>query len=52
MTQMTSLGEAEVDAYVKARRAATGLFEYFHVVDGENIPLTAEEYSAATGEAV
>lgn len=51
MSQITQLGEAELDAYAKVQRRAGGV-EYFHLVDGVNVPITAAEYAAATGEAI
>lgn len=44
-----TFGEAELDAYMKIIRH-NGVVEHFHVVDGNNEPMTAAEYAAATKE--
>lgn len=49
MTQVTEFGEAEVDAYIRVDRK-DGRVEFYHIVDEQNIPITAEEYAAAHQE--
>lgn len=47
MSQSTQLGEAELDAYVRVDRA-DGTTEFFHVVNGLNLPMTRAQYEQAT----
>lgn len=49
MSQITQHGEAELDSWIKVQRVS-GVVEHFHVVDGENIPMTAEAYADAMKE--
>lgn len=48
MSQITQIGEAELDAFMRVDRA-DGSHEYFHVVNGMNVPMTREQYEQATG---
>lgn len=49
MSQDTTFGEAVLDVYAKVDRA-DGSVEYYRVLDGENVPITAAEYAAANEE--
>jgi len=49
MTQITSIGEADVEAFIKVDRV-NGTTEFYRVLNGENIPISKEEYMAETGE--
>lgn len=49
MTQPSQFGDAELDAYARVDRA-DGSTEYFHIVDGTNVPITAVAYATATQE--
>lgn len=47
MSQITQLGEAELDSYIKIARA-DGTTEYYRVLNGANTPLSAAQYEQAT----
>lgn len=47
MSQITQLGEAELDSFVRVDRK-DGTREFFHVVNGLNIPISAAQYEQAT----
>lgn len=49
MTQPWAYGEAEIDSYIRVDRT-NGTREFFHITNGENVPITAAEYAAATQE--
>lgn len=47
MSQSTQLGEAELDAFVRVDRK-DGTTEFFHLVNGVNVPMSREQYEQAT----
>lgn len=47
MSQITQFGEAELDSFLRVDRA-DGSVEFFHVVNGQNVPLSAAQYEQAT----
>lgn len=49
MGQSTALGEAEVDALLKLKKA-DGSIKYFRVVNDQNIEISEEEYKTLGGE--
>lgn len=49
MSQTTQHGKAEIDTWIKVDRA-NGAVEYYHVVNEENVTITAAEYAAAHEE--
>lgn len=49
MSQQTVFGEAEVDALLKVKKA-DGTTKYYHVVNGENVEISEEEYRERGGE--
>lgn len=49
MAQSTTLGDAEVDALLKVEKA-DGSMKYFHVVNGQNVEISEEEYKERGGE--
>lgn len=49
MTQPTQFGEAELDSYIRVERK-DGTTEFFHVVNGENVPISAAQYVKAMEE--
>lgn len=50
MTQTTQMGEAELEHFIKVTRVNGDPSEYYRVEDMRNIPITATEYTANTGE--
>lgn len=47
MSQATQFGEAELDSWIRVDRA-NGDTEFFHVVNGVNVPICAADYTQAT----
>lgn len=47
MSQWTGFGEAELDSYIRVERK-NGTSEFFHVVNGQNVPISAAQYEQAT----
>ncbi len=45
--QVTMLGRAQIDGYMKVERAKGGPPEHYYNVNGESIPITPEQYDAA-----
>lgn len=44
--QQTAFGEAELDTYLRVDRA-DGSVEFYHLIDGANLPITEAEYMEA-----
>lgn len=49
MTQLTNIGEAEIEAYMRVARA-DGTVEFYRIVDGENVSISEAEYATANKE--
>jgi hypothetical protein len=47
MTQLTQMGEAELDLFIRVDRK-DGTREYFRVINGVNHPISAAEYAQQT----